>query len=68
MFEPHTLTNEDLSSDSHILRIEVRVDGVLKEVFEFNTGDHEDPINFYWLFISSVSRSICRSFKERFSK
>ena len=41
-----------------ILRIEVKVDGKLEEVFEFDSTVARDPISAFWRFIREVQRVV----------
>lgn len=41
-----------------IMRIEVKVDGELTDVFEFDTKQQRDPVSGYWTFLKSFSREI----------
>lgn len=41
-----------------IMRIEVKVDGNLKEVFEFDSTLHRDPVTAFWRFLKGVRDTI----------
>ena len=41
-----------------IMRIEVKVDGELTDVFEFDSKQHRDPVSRFWEFVKNFSREI----------
>jgi len=43
--------------EQRTMRIEIKVDGKLVEVYEFNTNQR-DPISSFWDFIKSFNKSI----------